>query len=153
VSTALLVAGAFVAMEGVTYLTHRFVMHGFGMGWHRSHHRRSAGGFEQNDLFPVCFSALGVAAFALGTMGPAIAVLVPIGIGMTAYGAAYLFVHDVYIHRRVPVPFDGPGPRYFRWLRDAHAQHHRGGGEPYGMLFPVVRLARPSSTRSTRARL
>ena len=33
-------AAAFVAMEAVSYLAHRFVMHGPGMGLHRSHHRR-----------------------------------------------------------------------------------------------------------------
>ena len=34
----LLFAAAFVAMEGVSYAGHRWVMHGPGMGWHRSHH-------------------------------------------------------------------------------------------------------------------
>ena len=38
--TVVLVAvAALVLMEPVTALIHRFVMHGFAMGWHRSHHR------------------------------------------------------------------------------------------------------------------
>ena len=32
---------------------------------------------------------------------PALAELVPIGVGVTVYGAAYALVHDVYIHRRL----------------------------------------------------
>ena len=55
---------------------------------------------------------------------------------MTAYGAAYLFVHEVYIHRRLPVRV--PPCRYLDWLRDAHRVHHRHGAEPYGMLLPLV---------------
>jgi beta-carotene 3-hydroxylase len=153
VTFALVVVVSFIAMEGVTYLTHRFVMHGFGMRWHRSHHRAAKGGFEKNDLFPVCFSTLGVAAFALGTAGPSIAVLVPVGVGMTLYGATYLFVHDVYIHERLPLPLGRSRSKYLRWLRDAHAEHHRASGEPYGMLFPVLRSARVRNARSTRARL
>ena len=134
------VVATVVAMEGVTYAVHRWVMHGPGMAWHRSHHaRRRPGGFERNDLFPVCFAAVGIALFALGVW--------PVAIGMTAYGVAYLVVHDLAIHGRLPgVPCRG---RYLQWLRDAHADHHASSGEPYGMLLPLVR----SSTRSARARL
>ena len=44
-----------VAMEPITYLVHRFVMHGFGQGWHISHHRRRRGRVERNDLYPLGF--------------------------------------------------------------------------------------------------
>ena len=47
-------------------------MHGPGMVWHRSHHVPGPGRFERNDLFPPCFSAVGVTLFAVVTMGPAI---------------------------------------------------------------------------------
>jgi beta-carotene 3-hydroxylase len=63
-------------------------------------------------------------------------VLVPVGIGVTAYGAAYLVVHDLVIHRRVPwlpVP-----DRVGRRLREAHNVHHLFGEAPYGFLAPVV---------------
>ena len=43
----------FVAMEGVSYAAHRWVMHGRGMGWHRSHHAPPAARFERNDRFPL----------------------------------------------------------------------------------------------------
>jgi beta-carotene 3-hydroxylase len=163
VSTALLAVAAFVAMEGVSYATHRWVMHGPGLAWHRSHHAPPTGRVERNDLFPVCFAAVGVALFALAA-GP-VPVLWGPAIGVTAYGAAYAFVHDVVIHRRLPFP--AARGRYLSWVRDAHREHHLGGGEPYGMLLPLLRsrravrqtagdpldrASRPSS-RSTRARL
>ena len=126
----------FVVMEPITYLLHRYVMHGFGLPWHRSHHRPRHGALERNDLYPVVIASATIVAMALGTLVPALHLLVPIGIGMTAYGATYLFVHDGYIHRRLP----GLSARWpvFERLARAHAVHHRFGEEPYGMLFPII---------------
>ncbi len=115
-SALVLVVGAFVAMEGVSYAAHRWVMHGFAMAWHRSHHAPAQNRFERNDLFPVCFSAVGVLLFALGSLG--LDAMWWVGVGVTAYGTAYLFVHEVYIHHRLPVAV--PHLRYLEWLRDAH---------------------------------
>jgi beta-carotene 3-hydroxylase len=144
----------FVAMEAVSYALHRWVMHGFGMAWHRSHHVPHEGRFERNDLFPLCFSAAGITLFALATMGPAIGPLLWVAIGVTTYGAAYMLVHDVHIHRRLGVRL--PRSAYLDWLRESHAIHHRFGGEPYGMLLPLVPRAlraRAASTRPARMRL
>lgn len=127
---------AFLAMEAVSYLAHRYVMHGPGMGWHRSHHAvRNESRWEKNDLFPVVFAALTVLAMAAGTSFPSMRGVFVAGVGVTLYGAAYLFVHDVYIHGRL-----GRLPRIglFERLKDAHRIHHLFGGEPYGMLFPIV---------------
>jgi beta-carotene 3-hydroxylase len=145
---------AFVAMEGVSYATHRWVMHGVGMAWHRSHHAPSTGGVERNDLFPVCFSLVGFGAFLAAALTGSTS-LFWVAAGITAYGAAYLFVHEVHIHRRVSVTV--PRVAYLEWLREAHRDHHLAGGEPYGMLLPLVRDAtrreRAASTRLTRRRL
>ena len=71
-----------------------------------------------------------------------------VGIGVTAYGAAYLFVHEVYIHHRLPVPV--PRWRYLEWLRESHRAHHLTGAEPYGMLLPLRRAeARQQSPHAT----
>ena len=67
----------------VSYATHRWVMHGPGMGWHRSHHRPPAGRWERNDLFPLCFSVIGFALFAGGAWGPHLDVLTWAGVGVT----------------------------------------------------------------------
>jgi beta-carotene 3-hydroxylase len=136
---------SFLVMEAVSYLAHRFVMHGFGMGWHRSHHVRTAGRFEKNDLFPVTFAAVTVLAMTAATTLPSLAVLFRVGVGVTLYGAAYGFVHDVYIHARLGrLPEVG----VLEWLKASHRIHHLFGGEPYGMLLPIV----PRSLRERAAR-
>jgi beta-carotene 3-hydroxylase len=156
---------SFLAMEGVSYAAHRWLMHSRrGMAWHASHHAPPAGRFERNDLFPVCFSVVGIALFALAAAGVVPAWVWWTAAGITAYGAAYLAVHELFIHRRLPVTL--PRWRYLAWLRRSHAAHHVDGGEPYGMLLPVMSAARRgvvgdepitrllrSRQRETRARL
>lgn len=134
-------AAAFAAMEPVAYAAHRFVMHGPGWGLHRSHHGDDHAGLEANDLFPVAFAAATVTAMAVGSRVRQAHLLVPAGVGVTCYGLAYTFVHDVYIHARLAgrvgtrrLPWLGPLER----LRRAHELHHRYGGEPFGMLLPIV---------------
>ena len=131
---------AFVLMEPVSYASHRWVMHGIGWALHRSHHRRRTvvswrDRFEANDWFPVVFAAFTVGVMAMGTGVRSAHLLVPVAVGVTAYGAAYGFVHDCYIHGRIGAL---PVLRPLERLRAAHALHHRYGGEPYGMLCPVV---------------
>ena len=145
-----IVIASFLVMELVSYSLHRWVMHGFGFGWHRSHHIGGSVGFERNDRFPLVMAALALALFALAG-GPASA-LFWCATGVTAYGLVYLFVHDVYIHERIPTR--PPRLRYLEWLRRRHGVHHERGGEPYGMLFPWSRRAtRTVSMRRTRPRL
>lgn len=124
----------FLLMEPVTTVVHRVVMHGGGWGWHRSHHQPSTGRFEANDLYPVVFAGVTIATLCLGVFG-GVAILVPVGIGVTAYGAAYTLLHDVGIHRRLPIRV--PGRLLDPWRR-AHAVHHRFNDAPYGFLAPVV---------------
>ncbi len=131
---------AFIAMEGTAALVHRFVMHRSGWGWHESHHAPVTGRFERNDRFPLVFAALTVVALVAGVFVEGLGVLVPIGWGVTAYGSAYLVVHDLGIHRRVrrvrlPDPFIGR-------LRAAHHVHHVTGEAPYGFVVPLASRAR-----------
>lgn len=135
-NTIVLVAAAFVLMEPVAYLAHRFVMHGRLGGWHRGHHQVRAGTFEANDLYPLVAAAITIVVIAAGTVHHGWSPLAAVGGGITLYGAAYLFVHDVYIHRRIPG---------FTWtwaplerVREAHRIHHLWAGEPFGFLFPIV---------------
>lgn len=131
-----LVVGSFIAMEGVSYAMHRWVMHRIGMRLHASHHRPPQPGWEANDLFPVFFSMIGIAVFALASTGPQITALWWVGAGVTLYGLCYLFVHEVYIHHRLPITIRQS--RYLEWLRRSHRVHHLTGAEPYGMLMPVL---------------
>ncbi len=123
----------FIAMEGVTYCAHRWVMHGIGWALHKSHHRKMAGHFEKNDLFPVMFSAVAMTLCAIALQWNP---MWPVYWGIAAYGVAYLLVHDLYIHERLWLP--RKALRFIEPLRRAHLLHHRFNGEPYGMLFPYV---------------
>ena len=131
-----LFAAAFVAMEGVAYLLHRFVMHGPLWVLHESHHRPRSGRFERNDLFGVFFALPSMALIYAGTHGQPL--LLPVGVGMTAYGMAYWGFHDVLVHRRVKhsmVPKGG----YLKRIVRAHLIHHRThtkeGATSFGFLF------------------
>jgi len=137
---ALVAIAAFVLMEPVTYAAHRWLMHGPAERLHRSHHVHVARGVvprvEANDAFPVAFAGVVVALLAVGYGVAGFGVLVPACVGVTAYGAAYVLVHDVAIHRRwIPARRRASSPRAWSRLADAHLRHHRGGGEPYGMLW------------------
>ncbi len=135
--------GGFVVMEPITYAVHRWIMHGPGLVLHRSHHARSVGRFEANDAFPVVFGSIVGLLMVLGFNVEGWGRLVSIGVGVTMYGVAYAVVHDIYAHGRLPV-FRGRGPDSGRpvaglqTLAEAHRLHHRFGGEPYGMLAPVI---------------
>ena len=43
--------GTFLIMEGITWLTHRFIMHGFLWYLHEDHHKPTGNTFEKNDAF------------------------------------------------------------------------------------------------------
>ncbi len=148
-SIALLTVGvvSFVMMEPVTYATHRWVMHGVGRRLHRSHHRLDSRGWEANDAYPLAFASMVMAAMAIGFNRADGGRLVAAAVGISAYGFAYAGVHDIYIHRRLSrrtgrrISRRGvrrEGATASNRLSDAHELHHRFGGEPYGMLLPVV---------------
>ena len=155
-SATLTVVVAFLLMEPLTYLVHRYVMHGLGRRFHRSHHRRwprrsaDEGFLEANDVFPAVFAAVTMVALAIGLNVRGLTALVPVCVGATLYGAAYAFVHDAYIHQRLPVRWQH---RHLDRLADAHALHHRFGGEPYGMLWPVVPAGVRDRGRRSRERV
>lgn len=127
-------AASMAAMEGVAYAAHRWVMHGVGRRWHASHHAPPRDRFERNDLFPLCFATACVGGCAVGSARGSRTALWS-GAGVAAYGATYLFVHDIYIHERLPSPLRRSA--VLDRLRRAHAAHHATGGEPYGMLLPL----------------
>jgi beta-carotene 3-hydroxylase len=133
----LIVVVGFVAMEPLTAATHRWVMHGIGEWFHRSHHRPGRKPrWERNDWFPVAFAAIVMFGLWLG-FNTSLTGLIPLAIGVTLYGIAYALVHDGYIHRRIDPFGDRPIPALER-LADAHRIHHLYNAAPYGMLVPVV---------------
>ncbi|MDQ3078740.1 MAG: sterol desaturase family protein [Pseudomonadota bacterium] len=140
---AIIVLGTVVAMELTATAVHRYIMHGWGWGWHNSHHEPRANTWEQNDLYGVAFAGLSILLFLTGQKWPA---LWYVGVGMVTYGLLYVFLHDGLVHRRLPT---GLTPRrgYLKRLVQAHRLHHsvrdREGAVSFGFLYapPVRRLA------------
>lgn len=130
---------AFLVMEPLTAALHRWVFHGRGWALHRTHHRPPPSDpVELNDLFPVGIALVTIAVMATGAFVPGLGALLWTGTGMTAYGAAYAAVHDLYIHRRFGVVPEGLRIPGLERLRAAHLVHHRHEQAPFGMLAPVV---------------
>ncbi len=111
---------ALAFMEGFAWVTHRYVMHGWLWAWHRSHHEPRTGLFELNDLFAVVFATPAIVAIYFGVHG--VPWLLPIGLGITAYGAIYAVFHDGMVHQRFKVPLGRS--RYWKQLIQAHRIHH-----------------------------
>ncbi len=129
----LITCAAFVTMEFVAYLAHRYVYHGFLWIIHRSHHAPRKGPFELNDLFPLFFATITIALMVYALSEPSRLDLLAASIGIALYGSVYFFIHDLYVHRRMKsLSFRIP---FLLLLKQAHAIHHRHGGEPYGLLF------------------
>ena len=134
-----------VAMEAIAFLAHKYVMHGWGWGWHRSHHEPRRGWFEKNDLYAVVFAALAIVLIVLGTRGHW--TLQWIGAGMSAYGLLYFVFHDGLVHKRWPFTYM-PRKGYLKRLYQAHRMHHavqgREGCVSFGFLYapPVGELKR-----------
>jgi beta-carotene 3-hydroxylase len=129
--------GTFFLMDFVAYATHRWVMHGPLWILHESHHLPRKGWFEANDFFSGFFAAVAILSMFFGRHEAFSSPLFAFGTGMTLYGFAYFFVHDVFTHRRVRV-VDSKVP-YLITVRAAHRIHHqlvgKAGQEPYGFLW------------------
>ena len=137
--------GVFLIMEGITWLTHKYVMHGFGWFLHADHHEPGYPHvFEKNDAFFVVFAVPSIALFFLGSYTPQ-TYLFFIGLGILCYGLAYFLVHDVLIHRRFSW-FKNTNNRYLKALRKAHKVHHKNMGKEdsqcFGMLFVPLKYFR-----------
>ncbi|MBV7440435.1 sterol desaturase family protein [Weeksellaceae bacterium TAE3-ERU29] len=128
----------FVLMEGVTWLTHKYIMHGVGWFLHEDHHQPGyPHPFEKNDLFFVVFAIPSIVLFYFGVIN-GINYLFFIGLGILLYGMAYFLVHDVLIHQRFKW-FKRTKNPYLMALRKAHRMHHKHmgkeDGECFGMLY------------------
>ena len=127
----------FFFMELVAWLVHKYVMHGFLWSLHQDHHTKNPNSFfEKNDYFFVIFAVPGMACISLGTLFNVVYAL-PIGIGITIYGFAYFWVHEIFIHQRFKI-LRNSNLKYFQAIRRAHKVHHKKlekkGGECFGML-------------------
>jgi beta-carotene 3-hydroxylase len=133
----MILGGTYVLMEGITWLTHKYIMHGFLWYLHRDHHQVEPGTFEKNDAFFLIFAIPCISLIYFGTYDH-IWWMQAIGFGVMAYGFSYFLVHDVIIHQRFKW-FTRSNNSYIRAIRWAHKMHHRHlekhDGESFGMLY------------------
>ena len=148
-----IIVGTFLAMEGITWLTHKYIMHGLLWYLHEDHHQPTEGFFEKNDMFFLIFAIPSFLCILFGTLDK-IYWLQAIGFGVMAYGAAYFLVHDVIIHQRFKW-FTRSNNTYVRSIRWAHKMHHKHldkhEGESFGMLW-VHKKYREKIKRDKQAR-
>ncbi len=128
----------YLLMEGITWCTHKFVMHGFLWYLHEDHHQpKYANIFERNDLFFVIFAIPSIILFDVGASA-GFDYRFFIGLGIFAYGLSYFIVHDIFIHQRFKL-FKNTKNKYLIALRKGHKVHHKHmekeHGECFGMLF------------------
>jgi len=133
-----------VGMEIFAWWAHKYVMHGWGWGWHRDHHEPHDNALEKNDLYAVTFGTIVFAMFAVGYF-----VSEPlwwIAFGITCYGLIYTVIHDGLVHQR-----------YFKWvpkrgyakrLVQAHKLHHATVGKEGGVSFGFVFASDPAKLKA-----
>jgi beta-carotene 3-hydroxylase len=140
VLAVLIVLASALAMEFVAWSSHKYIMHGWGWGWHRDHHEPHDNTFEKNDLYGVVGAIMSISMFAVGS--PLVLGADAwwpgtfIGLGILAYGLIYTLIHDGLVHQR-----------YFKWvpkrgyakrLVQAHKLHHATIGKEGGVSFGFV---------------
>lgn len=149
----LIVLAAFIGMEMVAWLAHKYIMHGFLWYLHKDHHKKEDEGFlEHNDFFFIIFAIPGIASLFIGLQND-FNFFFWIGLGITLYGMAYFFVHDIFIHQRFKI-FRNSDHAYFQAIRRAHKMHHKHlqkeQGECFGMLWVPIKYFK-NARKSKRA--
>lgn len=130
--------GTFAFMEFTAWFAHKYIMHGFLWHLHEDHHTKDSGHsfLERNDWFFVIFAVPSMIFYMLwGLFG--LQIFLPFALGITAYGIAYFFLHELFIHQRIKV-LRNTNNKYLKGIRRAHKVHHKHlskeDGECFGML-------------------
>lgn len=138
---------AAVAMEGVAWALHKYVMHGFLWVLHEDHHRSSGRRFQKNDLFALFFAGLSAGLISSG-LHFGVPALTSAGFGVTLYGVGYFTFHDFMFHGRIKALHFQPRSRYFQGIIHAHRIHHsvitREGARSFGFLYAPRKYRQPN---------
>ena len=144
ISIILIVVATVFVMEWVAWSSHKYIMHGWGWGWHRDHHEPHHNVLEKNDLFAVVFGSINAAMYIYGSLYWDW--LWWFAVGITLYGIIYTLVHDGLVHQRYWkwVPRKG----YAKRLVQAHKLHHATIGKEGGVSFGFVFARDPAKLKA-----
>ena len=139
----LIVLASVIVMEFVAWASHKYIMHGWGWGWHRDHHEPHEKILEKNDLFGIVGAAFAIGLFSIGYYHSL--ALWWVGMGVTVYGIVYTGIHDGLVHQRFFrwVPKKG----YAKRLVQAHKLHHATVGKEGGVSFGFVFARDPAALK------
>ncbi len=151
----LIVLTTVFVMEWIAWAAHKYIMHGWGWGWHRDHHEPHDNALEKNDLYGIVGAVMSISMFAVGSpmiMGPIIKGVSAwepgtwIGLGVLFYGIIYTAIHDGLVHQRYfkYVPRSG----YAKRLVQAHKLHHATIGKEGGVSFGFVLARDPAALKA-----
>jgi beta-carotene 3-hydroxylase len=145
-----IVLATVLAMEGVAWASHKYIMHGWGWGWHRDHHEPHDNKLEKNDLYGIVGAVMSMSMFAIGSplvLGAnAWEPGTWVGLGIMFYGVIYTLIHDGIVHQRYfkYVPRNG----YAKRLVQAHKLHHATVGKEGGVSFGFVFARDPAKLKA-----
>ena len=142
----LLFVATILAMEGVAYVAHRWVMHGPGWFLHESHHRHREGRFELNDLYAVIFAVPSILLLFGGVNLGWGSWAIWVGAGIAAYGLIYFGFHDVIVHRRIGHRYL-PRSDYMKRIISAHRLHHATESKHGSVSFGFLWAPRPEDLK------
>ena len=126
----------FFATEFLAWFTHKFIMHGVAWYFHKDHHQKRVGFFENNVFLCLVFAIPSWLCIMLGWMNYNW-YFVGFGFGIALYGVTYFLVHDVLIHRRFKW-FDTINTPYVKGIRMAHKVHHKKLTKEGGTCFSLL---------------
>ena len=109
-------------MEIIAIVSHKYIMHGIGWYFHKSHHSKRKSTFELNDMYFILFSLPSVYSIISGIINTNYYIL-SLGIGIFLYGVIYVFLHDILVHNRFGVKIS-INNMYLKNIRKAHLKHH-----------------------------
>jgi beta-carotene 3-hydroxylase len=150
---------SFVSMEGVAWLLHKYVMHGFLWSVHKDHHIPHNKKFERNDFFALVFGIPSWLFMQFGIMAGCDWRLYA-GIGVTLYGLCYVLVHEGLIHGRIKIFRNVRNYRLLA-LRNGHKAHHTHDKDAdykkendvcYGMLWVPMKYFREAKIQELRTK-
>lgn len=139
---------SYTLMEVITWLTHKYVMHGFLWMLHSDHHQpKYQNTFEKNDTFFLIGAIPSILLFYHGTI-PKVNYMFFIGLGILCYGISYFLIHDVLIHQRFNW-FKKTKNKYLIGLRKAHKVHHKKIGKEDGECFGMLNVPKKYFKQTT----